>query len=112
MVKSKLPPRSGCSLDAVEPHPKKEAIKFFFFFDNKSKYSSNPKDIFKSAKKIIKNSTSSKLAQLLLLNLLGKFLTERKYLRNTLIFVRLKYLDEIKKSINYETNNKPPQGSN
>ena len=60
--------------------------------DNKLKYSSNPKVILKSAKKIIKNSISSKLQQLLPLNLLGKFLTERKYLMNTLIFVRLKYL--------------------
>ena len=30
-VESKLPPRSGCSLEAVEPHPKKGAIKCFFF---------------------------------------------------------------------------------
>ena len=30
MVKSKLPPRSGSSLEAVEPHPEKGAIKFFF----------------------------------------------------------------------------------
>ena len=28
--KSKLPPRSGSSLGAVEPHPEKGAIKFFF----------------------------------------------------------------------------------
>ena len=60
--------------------------------DNKSKYSSNPKDILKSAKKVMKNSTPSKVPLLLLLNLLAKFLTERKYLMNTLIFVRLKYL--------------------
>ena len=62
--------------------------------DNKSKYSSNPKDILKSEKKkkYMKNSTSSELPQLLLLNLFGKFLTERRYLMNTLIFVRLKYL--------------------
>ena len=60
--------------------------------DSKSKYSSNPKDILKSAKKIMRNSTLSKLLQLLLLNLFAKFLTERKYLMNTLIFVRLKYL--------------------
>ena len=59
---------------------------------NKSQYSSNPKDILKSEKKIMKNSTPSELPQLLLLNLFGKFLTERKYLMNTLIFVRLKYL--------------------
>ena len=43
-------------------------------------------------KKIIKNSTPSEFPQLLLLNLFGKFLTERKYLMNNLIFVRLKYL--------------------
>ena len=60
--------------------------------DNKSKYSSNPKDILKSAKKVMKNSTPSKVPLLLLLNLLVKFLTERKYLMNTLILVRLKYL--------------------
>ena len=28
-VKSKLPPQSGSSLVAVEPHPKKEAKKFY-----------------------------------------------------------------------------------
>ena len=60
--------------------------------DNKSKYSSNPKDILKSEKKIMKNSTPSELPQLLLLNLSRKFLTERKYLMKTLIFVGLKYL--------------------
>ena len=43
-------------------------------------------------KKFIKNSTPRKLPQLLLLNFLAKFLTERKYLMNTLIFVRQKYL--------------------
>ena len=29
MVKSKLPPGSGSSLEAVEPHPEKGAMKFF-----------------------------------------------------------------------------------
>ena len=29
MVKNKLPPRSGSSLEAVEPHQQKWAIKFF-----------------------------------------------------------------------------------
>ena len=29
MVKSKLPPQSGCSLEVVEPHLLKGAIKFF-----------------------------------------------------------------------------------
>ena len=51
--------------------------------DNKSKYSSNPKNILKSAKKVMKNSTRSTLP---------KFLTERKHLMNTLIFVRWKNL--------------------
>ena len=37
--------------------------------DNKSKYCSIPKDILKSAKKVMKNSTPSELPQLLLLNL-------------------------------------------
>ena len=37
-------------------------------------------------------STTSELPQLLPLNLFAKFLTEGKYLMNTLIFVRLKYL--------------------
>ena len=48
--------------------------------DNKSKYSSNPMNILNSAKKKknIWNSTPSALPQLLLVNLFGKFLTERK----------------------------------
>ena len=46
----------------------------------------------KKKKKIMKISTPSELPQLLLLNLFRKFLTETKYLMNTLIFVRLKYL--------------------
>ena len=36
MVKSKLPPRSGCSREAVEPHPQKGAIKFWFFLTTDS----------------------------------------------------------------------------
>ena len=42
-------------------------------------------------KNFMKNYTPSKLSQLLLMNFLAKFLTERKYLMNTLIFVRQKY---------------------
>ena len=52
--------------------------------DNKSKYSSNPKDILKSAK--TNYEALHQIPQLLILNLLAKFLTERKYLMNTLIF--------------------------
>ena len=51
--------------------------------DKKSKYSSNPLNILKSAKKFMK---------LLHLHFLAKLLTERQYLTNTLIFVRGKYL--------------------
>ena len=58
--------------------------------ENKSKYSSNPKDILKSAK--TNYEALRQIPQLLILNLFAKFLTERKYLMNTLIFVRLKYL--------------------
>ena len=55
--------------------------------NNKSKYSSSPRDILKSGTKAkMKNSTPSKLPQLLLLNLFA-----RKYLMK-LIFARLKYL--------------------
>ena len=38
-------------------------------------------------KKIMKNSTPSKLPQLLILNLFAKFLTERKYLMSTFCVV-------------------------
>ena len=38
-----------------------------------------------------KNPTPSELTWLLLLNLFAKFLTQRIYVINTLIFVRLKY---------------------
>ena len=74
--------------------------------DNKSKCSSNRKDIFKSAEKIW-NSTPSELLQLLLLNLFYEIPIRKKISNQYLIFVRLKYL-EIIKSINSETNNKPP----
>ena len=42
-------------------------------------------------KKFMKNSTPRKLLQLLLLNFLPTILTERKYLLNTLTFLRQKY---------------------
>ena len=71
---------------------KNQTIFELYTDDNKSKYSSNPKDILKSAKKIMKNSTPSELSQLLLMILIRKFVTEGKYLMNTLIFVRLKYI--------------------
>ena len=70
---------------------KNQTIFELFTDDNKSKCSSNPMNILKSAKKK-RTSTPSTLPELLLLNLFGKFLTERKYLMNTLILVRLKYI--------------------
>ena len=64
-----------------------------FTDDDKQKYSRNPSDIFKPAKKIMKHFTPMKqLPKRLLLNFLAKFLTERKYLMNNLTFVRRKYL--------------------
>ena len=74
--------------------------------DNKSKQFSNPTDILKSAQKIMKKSTPSKLSQLLQLNFLEKLLIERKCLMSTLIlyiYIYISYitsLDEIIKSIN------------
>ena len=70
---------------------KNQTIFEFYTHDNKSKYSSNPMNILQSVKKKKRNYTPSALSQLLLLNLFGEFLTERKYLMNTLIFGRLKY---------------------
>ena len=64
---------------------KNQTIFELYTDNNKSKYSSNPKEILKSARKFMKHSTSSKL-QLLLLNFLVKFLTEKKCLMITLIF--------------------------
>ena len=46
----------------------------------------------KKKKKKLKNFIPSKVPQLLLLNFLAKLITERKYLMNTLIFVRRKHL--------------------
>ena len=71
---------------------KNQTIFELYTDDNKSKYSSSPLNILKSEKKKKSNSAPSALPELLLLNLFGKFLTERKYLMKTLIFVRLKYL--------------------
>ena len=65
---------------------KNQTIFELYTDDNKSKYSSNPKDILKSAKKKKQQqqqqnfkkwkSTPSELPQLLLLNLFAKSLTE------------------------------------
>ena len=56
-----------------------QTISELYTDDNKSKYSSNPKDIFKSEKKIMKIDTLRRqLPKLLILNLLAKFLTEMR----------------------------------
>ena len=60
-------------------------------------------------KRFMKNSTPRKLPLLLLLNALGKFITERKYLMNIFNLREAKIsLEEIIKFINCETNNKSP----
>ena len=57
----------------------------------------------------MKNSTPRKLPLLLLLNVLGKFITERKYLMNIFNLREAEIsLEEIIKFINCETNNKSP----
>ena len=56
-----------------------QTISKLYTDDNKSKYSSNHMNILKSAKKI-RNSAPRALPELLLMNLFGKFLTERMIL--------------------------------
>ena len=61
--------------------------------NNKSKNSSNSKEIFKFVEKDIKTLTPRRqLPKLLLLNLSAKILKQRKYLMHNLIFVRQNYL--------------------
>ena len=61
--------------------------------NNKSKNSSNSKEIFKFVEKDIKTLTARRQhPKLLLLNLLAKILKQRKYLMHNLIFVRQNYL--------------------
>ena len=69
-----------------------QTISEIYTNDNKSKLSSNPTDILKSAKKIVKNFIpKTQVPKLPLLNLLAKFLTERKYLINNFAFARRKF---------------------
>ena len=72
--------------------------------DNKSKYSSNPKDILKSEKKKKKkkNSTPSGLPQLRLMNLFRKLLTKKISNEHFNICEAEISLDEIIKYINSE----------
>ena len=61
--------------------------------NNKSKNSSNSKEIFKFVEKDIKTLTARRQHQkLLLLNLSAKILKQRKYLMHNLILVRQNYL--------------------
>ena len=70
-----------------------QTISRLYSDDNKSKYSSNPKNISDLENKFMKNFTQRKqLPRLLLLIFFAKFLTERKYLINNLNFVKRKYL--------------------
>ena len=70
---------------------KNQTIFELYTDDNKSKYSSNPKDILKSEKKYEKLYTK-RTSTAATTDFFRKFLTERKYPMDTLIFVRLKYL--------------------
>ena len=60
-----------------------QAISKLYTDNNKSKYSSNHKNIFKSEKKIMKNFIPRRQIQTL-----AKLITERKSLMNYLIFAR------------------------
>ena len=87
---------------------KNQTISELYTDDNKSKYSSNPKDILKSAKKIMKLYTkwTSTAATT---EFVWKIPNRKKisYEHFNLCEAEIS-LDEIIKSINSETNNKPP----
>ena len=87
---------------------KNQTIFKLYTDDNKSKYSSNPKDILKSAKKIMKLYTkwTSTAATT---EFVWKIPNRKKisYEHFNLCEAEIS-LDEIIKSINSETNNKPP----
>ena len=87
---------------------KNQTIFQLYTDDNKSKYSSNPKDILKSAKKIMKlytkwTSTAATTEFVCKIPNRKKISNEHFNLCEAEIS-----LDEIIKSINSETNNKPP----
>ena len=69
-----------------------QTISQLYTDNNNSKYSCNPKNILKSAKKIMKIFTSWRQLPKLLPSFSAKFLTERKYLMNNVSFVKQKYL--------------------
>ena len=70
-----------------------ESLSDLYTDDNKSKYSSNLRRFYEFWKIFMKNFTARRqLPKLLLMVFLAKFLTERKYLMNSLTFVRQKSL--------------------
>ena len=83
---------------------KNQTIFELYTDDNKSKYSSNPKDILKSEKKKKKkkNSTPSGLPQLRLMNLFRKLLTKKISNEHFNICEAEISLDEVLKNINSE----------
>ena len=71
--------------------------------DNKLKYSSNPTDILKSTKKVMRNSTTVATTEFVC-KILNRKKTSNEYF---ILFEAEISLDEMIKSINSETN-KPP----
>ena len=71
--------------------------------DKKTKYSSNPNDILKSAENFYeKLYTKRQPPKLLLLKFLAKFITETKYQMNNFTFVRLNFLQNFINIFSYE----------
>ena len=87
---------------------KNQTIFELYTDDNKSKYSSNPKDILKSAKKIMKlytKWTSTAATTEFVCKIPNRTKISNKHFN---LCEALISLDEIVKSINSETNNKAP----
>ena len=78
---------------------RKQTIFELYTENNKSKYSSNPKNFFKSAKKNKKNFTLKRhFLKLLLLNFLAKFLTKLEFLSkvsNEQFYINLTILNKL-----------------
>ena len=91
-------------LKVLERQNMKNRTKFELYTDdNKLKYSSNPKDILKSTKKIMRNSTTVATTEFVC-----KILNRKKISNEHFNLCEAEIsLDEIIKSINSETN-KPP----
>ena len=88
---------------------KNQTIFELFTDDNKSKYSSNAKDILKSAKKIMKLYTKSTSTAAATTEFVCKIPNRKKISNKHFNLCEAEIsLDEIIKSINSEKNNKPP----